>query len=313
MSVTLHSGLLGVSSQTRRVGFSPTQADERGEVFGIAERDLEAEVRRLVLQPMAQSPIHPPRRDDPRAGREAEEQRDRRRHARAEHQRRGGAFERTDQRFGLARGLIVGPAVDRPAPVGVGRIADEGRRHVQRRHQALRRLVDAAERLGGARALAPVLRAAHSVSPRNSRGALTPSPAASAASRRFSGDNRSTTRKPKSRAKRKRREIVGEQAVQRVHAEARRHDVEAAGALVGLQRRRVARIEAEPHALDNCFSQSCDVAQAEVEPLPRQRMNDMGGVGDQRQPFGDEAPREAERERNGFDARSEAERAELQA
>jgi hypothetical protein len=66
----------------------------------------------------------------------------------------------------------------------------------------LRRLVDAAERLSGARAPAPVLRAALSVSPRNSRGASTPSPAASAASRRFSGDSRSTTRKPKSRAAR---------------------------------------------------------------------------------------------------------------
>ena len=38
----------------------------------------------------------------------------------------------------------------------------------------------------------------------------------------------------------------------------------------------------------------------------------MGGVGDQRQPLGDEAPREAERERNRLDARSEAQRAELQ-
>ena len=153
---------------------------------------------------------------------------------------------------------------------------------------------------------------AHSASPRNSRGAWTPSPAASTASSRFNGDSLIDNAQPEIAGEAQRREIVGEQAVQRIHAEARSNDVEAARALVGLKRRRVARIEADPHALDDRLGQRRDVAQAEVEPLPRQRMDDVGGVGDQRQPLGDEAPREAERERNRFDARGEAQRAELQ-
>ena len=153
MSVTLHSGLLGVSSQTRRVGFSATAADSAARSSGSANATSRPKFGASSFSQW-RSAQYIRRGATTRApGAQAQEQRDRRRHARAEDQRRGGAFERADQRLGFAHGLVVGPAVDRPAPVGVGGIADEGRRDVQRRHQALRRLVDAAERLSGARAL----------------------------------------------------------------------------------------------------------------------------------------------------------------
>ena len=64
-------------------------------------------------------------------------------------------------------------------------------------------------------------------------------------------------------------------------------------------------------SLDDRLGQRRDVAQAKIEPLPGERMDDMGGVADQRQPFGDEASRDLEAERKGLDPRGEADRAEL--
>ena len=131
------------------------------------------------------------------------------------------------------------------------------------------------------RALQSVL-FAHRPNPRNSRGAR------GAGARRLGDEQALQRRQPVDDAQAEvarqaqRREIVGEQPVQRVHAEARCDDVEAARALVGLERRRVARIEAEAHALGDDLGERGDVAQAEIEPLPRQRMHDVGGVGDER-------------------------------
>ena len=83
---------------------------------------------------------------------EAEEERDRRRHAGAEHERRGRAFERPDHRLGLAHRLVVGAAVNIAAAIEVVGVALEGRGEMDRRHDGAGLLVDAPQRLGGKRA-----------------------------------------------------------------------------------------------------------------------------------------------------------------
>ena len=50
---------------------------------------------------------------------------------------------------------------------------------------------------------------------------------------------------------------------------------------------------------DHRLGERCDVAQAHVQALPRNGMDDMGGIADQRQALGDEAPRHPEAERIG--------------
>ena len=51
---------------------------------------------------------------------------------------------------------------------------------------------------------------------------------------------------------------------------------------------RLADIEPEPRGVGNCFGECGHVAQAHVEPLPGDRMNDVRSIADQRQPLGDE-------------------------
>ena len=55
------------------------------------------------------------------------------------------------------------------------------------------------------------------------------------------------------------------------------------------------RIRGIDHPLGNLLDERGNVAQSEIEPLPRQRMDEMGGVADQRQPGPDEFPRDDSR------------------
>ena len=64
-----------------------------------------------------------------------------------------------------------------------------------------------------------------------------------------------------------------------------RHGVEAPPALVAIEHVGLPEIHAEPRRIDDDFGQRRDILQAHVEALPRDRMNHMRGVADQRQPL----------------------------
>ena len=122
---------------------------QRLQVLGIDEIDAQSERRRLVGEPIAQGPIHHAGRDHMGARSKAEEERDRRRHARAEHERRGRAFERPDHRLRFAHRLVVGAAVDVAAAIEIVGVALEGRGEMDRRDDGAGALVDAPQSLGG--------------------------------------------------------------------------------------------------------------------------------------------------------------------
>ena len=124
---------------------------------------------------------------------------------------------------------------------------------------------------------------------------------------------RSTRPRPTSRTSRSTSELVGEQPVQAVGRDAHGHGVEAPPALIALEHVRRADIEPEPRGVGDRFGQRRDVAQAHVEALPGDRMNDVRGVADQRQPLGDEAARGEQAERKGAARAGDLDVAELQA
>ena len=74
-----------------------------------------------------------------------------------------------------------------------------------------------------------------------------------------------------------------------VGGHAHRQRVEAAPALVALEHRGVAGIEAEPRRVDHRLGERRDVAQAHVEALAGNRVDHMGGIADQREALRDEA------------------------
>ena len=84
--------------------------------------------------------------------------------------------------------------------------------------------------------------------------------------------------------------------------------VEAAPALVAREQLRVAEIEPEPLALDQHLDQRRDVAEADIDALPRDRMDAVRGVADQREPVRRDLRGMVEAERI---ARPRAERPEL--
>ena len=96
-------------------------------------------------------------------------------------------------------------------------------------------------------------------------------------------------------------------------ANAHRHGVEAPPALIALEHIRAAGIEPEPRRIDDRFGQRRDIAQAHVEPLPGDRMNDMRGIADQREPLGDERARGEQAERKGAARPDHLQLAEMQA
>jgi hypothetical protein len=80
---------------------------------------------------------------------ETQKKRDRRRHARAENERSGCAFESADDRLGLANGFVVGTAVRIAAAIKIIGIALEGCGEMDRGHNRAGALVDRPQRLGG--------------------------------------------------------------------------------------------------------------------------------------------------------------------
>src|SRR5271165_3855235 len=115
-----------------------------------------------------------------RAATEAQEQRDRRRHARAENERQRRAFQGPDHRLHYSDSVVVRAAIRIAAAIEIVGVADVGGREVDRRHDRSAGLVDTSERLRGesARAPAPGVFVAHRGSPCNSFGAPRPAPPA---------------------------------------------------------------------------------------------------------------------------------------
>src|SRR5882757_7284023 len=107
--------------------------------------------------------------------------------------------------------------------------------------------------------------ARYSASPFNSRGTSPASPAAWRMNRLFSGGARSTRPSPISRTV--------------------RSNVDS------FENNRLSELVASPIAMVSNRRQRCDILQAHVEPLPRDRVNHMRGVADQRQPLADERAR----------------------
>ncbi len=106
---------------------------------------------------------------------------------------------------------------------------------------------------------------------------------------------------------------VGEQPIQSVGGDAHGHGVEAAPALIALEHIGRADVEPEPGGVGDCLRQGGDVAQAHVESLPGDRMNDVRGVADQRQTIGDERARGEQAERKSAARPDHLDIAELQA
>ena len=72
--------------------------------------------------------------------------------------------------------------------------------------------------------------------------------------------------------------VVGEQPIEPVGGQPHGHGVEPPPALITLQHRRGAWIEAEPRGVDDHLGEGGDVLQPHVQPLTGDRMNDVGGV-----------------------------------
>ena len=149
MSLIPHSGLLGVSSHTSLVapGFNApasagkSSASTKSTLSPWACASFASQARKAQYMLL--------RRDDMRAGSEAQENRDRRRHARAEDERRRRAFERSDHSLRFAHGVVVGTAIRIAAAIKVVGVALEGRCEMDRRNDRAGALVDQPQRLGG--------------------------------------------------------------------------------------------------------------------------------------------------------------------
>src|SRR6478735_3978360 len=109
------------------------------------------------------------------------------------------------------------------------------------------------------------------------------------------------------------RRLVGKKQVQRIGGEPHRHGVEPPPALVAVEHVGLPDIDTEPGRIDDYLGKRGDVLQAHIEPLPRDRVNHMGGVADQRQPLADKGAGDeiAERKRARFVERVDL--AEMQA
>ena len=97
-----------------------------------------------------------------------------------------------------------------------------------------------------------------------------------------------------------RRAVVGEQAVQSVHHRGREGAVETTPALVTLKHDRAADIETETRGFDHGLRERRDVAQPDIEPLPRQRMHHMRRVADEHEPVRRKGARDLHVEREGL-------------
>src|SRR5829696_9156737 len=82
--------------------------------------------------------------------------------------------------------------------------------------------------------------------------------------------------------------VVREQPVQPVRRNSHRHRVEPAPALIMRKNVLAADIEAEPGCIDDAIHERRRIAYAQVQPLARDRVDDMRGVPDEREPLRDE-------------------------
>src|SRR3984957_12588224 len=93
------------------------------------------------------------------------------------------------------------------------------------------------------------------------------------------------------------RRFIGEQEVERVGRKAHRHGVEPPPALIALEHIRLAGIDTKPGGVNNDLRKRGHILQAHIEPLARDRMNDVGGIADQRQTVTDKGTRDEIAER----------------
>ncbi len=108
-------------------------------------------------------------------------------------------------------------------------------------------------------------------------------PDASVTNSFFSRGVRSTTPRPKSRRGPQHRVVVREQPVQGIERGCGDGGVEAAPALVALQRIPVAEIEADAARLRQDLGQGSDIAEGEIDALPGNGMHAVGGIADDRE------------------------------
>src|SRR5215472_15591558 len=85
--------------------------------------------------------------------------------------------------------------------------------------------------------------------------------------------------------------MIGEQPVERVSSDSHGHGIEAAPTLITLEHIGPTAIESEARSVGNCFGQCRNIAQPHIESLPGNRMDDVRGVTDKRQPFANEPAR----------------------
>ena len=114
----------------------------------IDEGGIDAERASVVGEPFLQGPVHDIRRDDVRRALQRKESRRGGRHAGAEHETGGGAFQFLQDAFGLTDVRRVGTAVDEAAAILVVGIADVGGGRLDRRNDGAGRLIDETAGLG---------------------------------------------------------------------------------------------------------------------------------------------------------------------
>ena len=144
---------------------------------------------------------------------------------------------------------------------------------------------------------AEIRRPAQSGRPRRSAAGRRRGPPPRAISARRSAGSRSTSAEAEVAPEAEQRIVVREQPVDPVGRRRQRRDVEAAPARVAVEHVRRADVLAAAGAADHHLGQRRHVAQAEVQPLPGQRMDAVRRVADQRQPRAGAALRQREPER----------------
>jgi len=77
--------------------------------------------------------------------------------------------------------------------------------------------------------------------------------------------------------------VIGEEPIQSVGGDTHGHGVEAPPALIALQRRGLAGIEAQALGIDDAFRQGRHIAQTEIEALAGDGMDGVGRIAHQRQ------------------------------
>ena len=116
----------------------------------------------------------------------------------------------------------------------------------------------------------------------------------------LSAGARSTRPSPTSRTNRNTSDRLEEQPVQPIGRDAHRHGVEPPPALVTVEHRRIAGIESQSRGIDDGLRERGHIPQAEIKPLPGDRMDHVSGIADQREPVGHERASHRQAERIGL-------------